>query len=140
MVIPEFSDGRRNGVVQASVESPELIDADGRGFLEGQVGDRLAKVAVVMNHVFDGESMQQQFVAVAGRGLGHFRHRRHPAGWARDFDPNIGMLALLKHQRLDELLEEYGNSETQFAFRGSGNGTHPNLGPASRDQFVAIGI
>ncbi|MCY1545167.1 hypothetical protein D9M68_810950 [compost metagenome] len=45
-----FGDGAGDGIVQAAVQGPEFIDTDLRAGFEGQVGDGLAQVTVVMHH------------------------------------------------------------------------------------------
>jgi hypothetical protein len=73
----ELGHGIGDGVVEASVQRPELDDRERRVALDRQVGDGLAQVAVVMNHLVDGVAELQKLPAVRGRGdtdLGQLRH------------------------------------------------------------------
>jgi len=58
-----------DGVVEATIERPKLVDLDVRIELESEVGDRLAQVAVVVNDLVHGEAVQQQLPAMEGRGI-----------------------------------------------------------------------
>src|ERR1700730_11351342 len=46
---PVLSDRARDGVVKAVVQRTKIIRADGSVHLDGQFGDRLTNIAVVMN-------------------------------------------------------------------------------------------
>ncbi len=48
--IPELADGRGDGVVQTTVEGPELVDIDRRGAFEGQVRNGLAEIAEIVHN------------------------------------------------------------------------------------------
>ena len=49
-----------DGVVEAPIEDAKLVGGDGRTHLVGNLGDRLAHAAVVVNHLRDGEAPVQQ--------------------------------------------------------------------------------
>ena len=55
-LVGEFRHRIGDRVVQAAVEGSKLIDCEGLLPLECQIGDRLAKVAVVVNHLVHGEA------------------------------------------------------------------------------------
>lgn len=57
-------DGARNGLVKATVERAEVLRANRRVRLERQLGNGLTDVAIIVNHLRDGESFAQQVVAV----------------------------------------------------------------------------
>ena len=60
----ELSHGIRNGVVKASVQGTKLVDAERRIALHRQVGNRLAKVPVVVNDLVDRKAQLQELLAV----------------------------------------------------------------------------
>ena len=104
----------RNRVVEALVEPAELIDADRSARLHGQVGDRLAHVAVVVHDLRHGESLQLQILPVQ-RGAPVDLGARHQA----------------VAKRVDELIQEPRDPVLQLGrrrgwhracptFRGSG--------------------
>jgi len=60
-------DGPGNGIVEAEVERLEFPGGDRGVHLHGELGDRLAHVAVVVNDLADGESHAKQVAAVTAR-------------------------------------------------------------------------
>ena len=46
-----LGDRTRDGVVQASVQRAEIIGADRRMKLDGQLGNRLADVTIIVHHL-----------------------------------------------------------------------------------------
>ena len=75
-LIGEFRHRVGDRVVQAAVEGAEFVHPDRRLPLEGEIGDRLAKVAVVVDHLVDGEAVLQQLAPVLRRGGAHLGERR----------------------------------------------------------------
>src|SRR5690606_31855145 len=76
VLVAELGDRRGDGVVQAPVERPELVDADGSAAFERQVGDGLAKIAIVVDDFLYRETVLQQFLAVQGRRFADLGQRR----------------------------------------------------------------
>ena len=62
-------DGARDGLVQASVEGPEVFRADRRVRLQGQVGNGLTDVTIIVNDLRDGEPLEEQIVSVLAGAL-----------------------------------------------------------------------
>jgi hypothetical protein len=62
----ELGDRARDGIVEADVEDAELAHGDRRALLDGELGDRLAQVAIVVHHLVDGEVVPPQLVPVPG--------------------------------------------------------------------------
>ena len=58
-----------DGVVEAPVEGAELGRGDRRHSFESELGDGLAHVAVVVDHLPDGEPDPEQLLAVSGRAV-----------------------------------------------------------------------
>src|SRR5579862_3978768 len=59
----------RDGVVEAEIERLELGRGNGRLLLDGELGDRLADVSVIVNDLPHGDPLEQEVVAVPARGL-----------------------------------------------------------------------
>ncbi|MBG6077089.1 hypothetical protein IWX85_002933 [Polaromonas sp. CG_9.11] len=72
----EFAHGIRNGIVQATVQGSVFVDAERRIPLEGQVGDGLAEVAIVMHDLVHTVAKVQQRLAMRRRSDPHFRQPR----------------------------------------------------------------
>jgi hypothetical protein len=65
-----LGDGGGDGVVEASVEGAELGRGDRHHPFESELGDGLADVSIVVDHLADGEAHPEQLVAVPGRAVG----------------------------------------------------------------------
>ena len=66
-------------VVQAAVERAGIRRSRWAHRLERQIGDRLAKIAVVVDHLFHGKAVLQQLAPVERRGQCPFRTGRAAA-------------------------------------------------------------
>jgi len=64
VLLHELRDGARDGVVQATIEGPEFVDADRKAAFERQIRHRLADIAVVVHDLIHSEAMSQQLAAV----------------------------------------------------------------------------
>ena len=64
---PEFGDCARDGIVKASVQRAEVLGAHRRVFFNGQVGDRLAHVPVIVDDLRDREPLTEQLLTVKNR-------------------------------------------------------------------------
>ena len=53
-----------NRVIEAAVKRPKLINLDGSVRLKRQIGDGLANVAVVPNHLLESEPLYEQISPV----------------------------------------------------------------------------
>ena len=60
----ELRDGARNGIVEASVQGAKVIGTDGGILFHGQLGNRLADIAVVVHHLRHREPLEQEIVPV----------------------------------------------------------------------------
>lgn len=104
-LVAELRHRARDGVVQAAVERAEFIGLDRCAGFDREVGDRLAQVAVVVDHFLHGEAVLLQFLAVPGRRVAHLRQLRLAAtGWTRDLAAEHRGRGLLHHHRLDQLV------------------------------------
>ena len=68
-----FRHGIGDAVVEASVESPEFVDLDFHLTLSRQIRYCLAKIAVVVDNLIDGETMFGQLTPMQCRRDGDFR-------------------------------------------------------------------
>ena len=57
-LVAELRDRIGDGVVQAAIEGAEFVDGERRIALERQVGDRLAQVPIVMDHLVDRKAQR----------------------------------------------------------------------------------
>ena len=122
MLIAELGHRRGDGVVQATVERPELVDADGRTALERQVGDGLAEIAIVVDDFLDRETVLQQLFAVQGRRFADFRQCRLAATRTPGDPAAAGRVGdTFDRQRLDELVQEDGDAVLQLFVAHSGD-------------------
>jgi hypothetical protein len=80
---PELGDGARDGVVEAPVQRPEVVRADGRVHFQRQVGNGLADVPVVVDDLRHGEPLEQEVVPVQDGALGNLRVQFRPAAAER---------------------------------------------------------
>jgi hypothetical protein len=74
----ELGDRARDGVVQTSIQHPKVFRADWRSQLDGQLGDGLTDVAVVVDDLRHREPLTQQVVAVQDGAFADLRARRQP--------------------------------------------------------------
>ena len=61
---PVLGHGARDRLVQAAVQRAKVIRADGRVHFDGEVGDGLTDVAVVVHDLRHGEPLKQQVMPV----------------------------------------------------------------------------
>jgi len=59
-----FRDGFGDAVIETAVERSELVDFDGRLLLERQIGNGLAEIAIVVDHLLHGKSLLKQLAPV----------------------------------------------------------------------------
>ena len=55
----ELAHSAGDRVIEAAIERVELVDADRLAVLLGELGDRLAQIAVVVNDLIDGEPLPE---------------------------------------------------------------------------------
>jgi hypothetical protein len=126
-------------VVQAAVEGAKLVHRDRRVLLEREVGDRLAEIAVVVDHLIDGEALLEELAPVQRRRAAELGAvRRQAACPAGNLAASHRLGALLQAQRLDELVEEHRYSVLQLR---SGRFRHrplSDLQPAPVDEVAAV--
>src|SRR5689334_11038099 len=132
--IPERSHSVGNGLVEASIERSEFVRGDGRAFLNGQIGDRLAHVAVVVYDLIDGESESQQLRPTGGCSATNVRRCRGRYGLA--LRANRGQL--LRPQRIDKLLQEKRHAMVDHLRRPCGRIPLGYSLSAMPDQLIAL--
>jgi hypothetical protein len=69
----ELRDRARDGLVETAVQHPKVVGADGRVQFNGQFGDRLTDVAIVVHDLGDRESLQQEVMPVLEGALPDLR-------------------------------------------------------------------
>src|ERR1051325_5866000 len=130
--------GVRNRLVQQAVEGVKLIYGNRRIHFLGELGDRLAEISVVVDHLLHAVSEPEQLAAVQAGGPprldragrlqrvaenGVFRRRRR---------------GLLADQRLEQLVKDKRHAVLQLG-RGCGRrGPLRNLQPAAVDQILPV--
>ena len=119
---PVLGHGTRDGVVQAAIERLKVLRADGRLHLDGQFGDGLTDVAVVVHDLRHREPLQQQVMAVQDRAPADLRTRVPPP-----------------LQGVHQLIEEHRDPVIDLHRGGRGHRPRGHLRPASRDDLVAVG-
>ena len=71
-----LGDGAGDGAVEAPFSRPKSSVLIGALGFHGELGDRLADVAVVVHHLRDRQPLEEQVVAVQERGLADLEARR----------------------------------------------------------------
>jgi hypothetical protein len=74
---PILGDRAGDGVVQASVQHAKVFRADRRVHVQGEFGDRLTDVAVVMDDLRNGKPLLQQVMPVLDRAHADLEARAH---------------------------------------------------------------
>ena len=118
---PVLGDRARDGVVKTSVQETKILRADGRVRFHGQLGDRLADVAVIVHDLGHGEPLKQKIVPVQDRASADVLTRGLPEA-----------------QGVDQLIQEQGNSVIDFRFCGRRKRSHRHLRPAAADDLVPV--
>jgi hypothetical protein len=92
---------------------------EGRIAIDGEVGNGLAQVAIVVDYFADGKAERQQILAVLGRGDTDLGQGRHAVGRTGHPDAVGRRLRVREFGRPDQLVEEQGHAVLQL-FVGSG--------------------
>ena len=117
-----FGDGTRHSVVKASVQSAKIIGRDWRVALDGQFGNSLTDIAVVVNDLRHCKSSKQQIVSMLQGGLAdRGAARRAPV------------------QDVKQLIEENGNAVIDLGFGGWRDRSARDLRPAAADDLIPVG-
>ena len=119
---PVLGDGAGDGVVEAAVQRTKVFRADRGVHLDGQFGDRLTDVAIVVHDLRHREPLQQQVMAMQDRAPAYLR--------TRSGAPLQGVHQLIEEDR-DPVIDL---RRGRWRHRPRGH-----LPPASRDDFVAVG-
>jgi hypothetical protein len=61
---PEFCDRARNRVVKTPIQNAEVFGADRRACFDREVGDRLAHIPVVVDHLRDSKPLAKEIAPV----------------------------------------------------------------------------
>lgn len=139
VLVAEFGDGGGDGIVQAAVEGPEFIDVDQRVAFECQIGDGLAKVAVVVDDFLDRKTMLQQFFAVECCRFADLRQRRLAAArGSRNLAAVRPFRRLFHLQRLDQLIEKDRHPVFQLFLRHAWRRPLRDFHSASGNQLFAV--
>ena len=111
----ELGDGVRDGVVEAAIEGLEFVRRHLHPVLDRQVGDGLAEIPVVMNHLVDRVALPEQLVPVF-RGAGGELTGRDPPGGRRGTRDLADLARGVLHAKgLDQLLEEQRDAVSHLA-------------------------
>ena len=110
-----------DGVVEAAVQQAEVFDADRRLNLPGQLGDRLADVAIVVDNLRNGESLEPEVVTV---------EEGAPADLRTGGESQA--------QRLGELIQEQGHPVIDFRAGRRRDRSRRHFGPAAPDDLLAV--
>ncbi len=126
-------------VVKAAVERAELVDRERRVAFDGEVGDGLAEVAVVVHDGLHGEAESQQFPAMRGGAHADLRQRgRVATRRAGNPDALVGQAELLGAEGAGELVEEHRDAVGELRGRGGASRALGHLCLASFDQVRAV--
>ena len=135
----ELGGGDGDGVVETAVEGAEFIVGKRRAYLDGEIGDGLAKIAVIVHDLFDGETVLQELAAMLLRAQSHFGQAGLGAagrtGHALAF-PWLGRFLGLKGP--DDLVEKEGDAEVELGFGGFGRGPARYFHSAALDELAPI--
>ena len=117
---PVFGHCLGDGVVETAVQGVKFVNRDVRVELEGQLGHRLAQIAIVVNHLAYGESHAEHVVAAFRCGRAHFVRE-----WR----------AL---QRLNELIDEERDAFRELCFGYTWSRSRCNLYFGARDDVASF--
>jgi hypothetical protein len=136
-LISEFGDGIGDRVVQTPVERSKLVDRNRHLVLERKLGDRLAKITVVVDDLVDRVPLPQQLGPVQGGTCADFGERGRPVGLSRDCSALERVGGLLDLQRPDELIQEKRNAVFEFGWSRLWGQAEGDLGAATVDKLVS---
>ncbi len=77
LLTSELAHGAGDRFVQAHIQRLEFLDGDGRSLLDGDLRNRLAHVAVVLNNLTDGEPPTEQASAMDSAARASLHLHRH---------------------------------------------------------------
>lgn len=126
-LIAEFRHRIGDRVIEAAVQGPKLINLERHVSLEGQVGDRLAQVAVIVDHLVNGEPQCEQLAAMLGRGDAHLGQSWSTAGRPRNFPAFHRLARLLYAQGSYQLIKKHRYTVLELWFRGIPPGPFSDL-------------
>jgi hypothetical protein len=118
---PVLGDRPGDGFVKTAVQDPKVVRADGRIGLQRQLGDGLTDVAIVVDHLRDGESLEQEVVTVLDRG-----------------PSDLGARAQPEAQGLHQLIQEHRHAVVDLTVGGRGHRSNGNLRPAAPDDLGPV--
>lgn len=113
--------GARNRIVQTTAQRAEILDADRRVGVQGELGDRLAHLTIAVHDLRYGASLQEETPAVPRGAHTNLRMRRSPGT-----------------QDVDEVIEEFGQPRLDFAGNEVRNGPGRQLYLAAVNDFLPM--
>ena len=119
---PELGNGFGHRLVEAPVEGAKLVGRDRRVQLDGQLGNGLADIPIIVDDLGRGEPDLLQGLAMLGRAQADLI-----VGGRR------AICRFFNLQRRDELLQEQGNSGFQLVGGRTRSRPEADLRPAVRD-------
>jgi len=135
----ETCHGIRNGIVQAAIQSLELLDTEGGIPLYSKARNRLAQIPVVMHNLIHCISKLLQLLSMGHGCQAYFRKVvRVPARSTGNFKTVAGMTRAFSLKSLYQLLKKQGNAVLQLFGSGSTVGTLGDHGLAACYEFRTI--
>jgi hypothetical protein len=124
------------------VETPfSVLNSDVREgciALEGQIGDRLAEVTVVVHDLIDRVAQGEEFLAVGGRRHLHFGHRQGITADGRKSGGSLRFGRQLRRRASRQLVEEQRDAVRELLASGGAFWALRDLQLAAHDQIVAV--
>ena len=118
----ELGHGAGDSVIEALVELPEFVGADGRRGFDREFGDGLAHITVVVHDLRGGESFERQLVPMLQRRPGDVH----------------GRAAVTATQRVAELVEEDRDAMRDLTGGWRGDCASGHLRAAPADDLVTV--
>ncbi len=100
----------------------------------------MAEVAVIVDHLVDGEAMAEQLAAVLRGGGADLGQAGSPAaGRAGDAQAQEWLCSFLYFEGGDQLLKEVGDAESQLGFASVGAEPPADFVPTPANQLFPVG-
>jgi len=118
---PVLGDRSGDRFVKAAIQYAKVVRADGRVRLHRQLGDGLTDVAIIVDHLRDGEALKQKVVTMLERGPANLRAR-----------------VQAEAQGGDQLIQEHRHPVVDLTVGGRRHRSRGNLRPAPPDDLCAV--
>ena len=118
---PVLGDRSGDRFVKAAIQDAKVVRADGRVRLHRQLGDGLTDVAIIVDHLRDGEALEQEVVTMLECG-----------------PPNLRARAQTEAQGGDQLIQEHRHPVVDLTVGGRRHRSRGNLRPAAPDNLGPI--